>query len=120
MLASEAILDEMLAMLDSAADPLDRRTLADWPITDELSTRRCPACPERMRVATMERVAVERCAAHGVWFDRGELERVLTPEVSAQSFANDYDLRQGIADSLEIGSLGMLVRLVYRKIRRGH
>lgn len=41
------------------------------------SRRGCPSCAQPMPNLTIGLVAVERCAAHGVWFDHEELERTL-------------------------------------------
>lgn len=57
------------------------------PCTTEAVTRACPRCREPMRkmqiaglvtVAEERLVPLDRCEAHGVWFDRAELEAVLT------------------------------------------
>jgi Zn-finger nucleic acid-binding protein len=37
----------------------------------------CPACSEPMAACYLEGVPVDRCVAHGVWFDIDELERTL-------------------------------------------
>lgn len=37
----------------------------------------CPACSEPMAACYLEGVPVDRCVAHGVWFDVEELERTL-------------------------------------------
>lgn len=37
----------------------------------------CPACGDTMEQSKLLQVPIERCAKHGVWFDRDELERVL-------------------------------------------
>ncbi len=42
--------------------------------------RKCPICSKRMgtfRTQTEPAVAYERCAAHGLWLDQGELEQVV-------------------------------------------
>jgi Zn-finger nucleic acid-binding protein len=36
-------------------------------------TRACPVCTRAMLVDTLERVPIDRCAEHGVWFDPNEL-----------------------------------------------
>jgi Zn-finger nucleic acid-binding protein len=37
----------------------------------------CPACSEPMAACYLEGVPLDRCVAHGVWFDVEELERTL-------------------------------------------
>jgi Zn-finger nucleic acid-binding protein len=118
MFVTEASLDEMLRTVDSSIDPSDRRTLADWPDTDQRSDRRCPQCDLPMSSLVIERMPVERCTAHGVWFDRQELERVLSPNVTPESFGFEHDLRQGAADYMELGVGGVVIRAIYRMIRR--
>jgi hypothetical protein len=68
----------------------------------------------------IEGIPVERCKAHGAWFDRQELERVLSPDVTPESFGADYELRQGLADTFEFGAgIGrVIVVAIYRRIRR--
>jgi Zn-finger nucleic acid-binding protein len=40
--------------------------------------RRCPECQRRLRKSTVAGVQIDSCAAHGTWFDRGEVERIYT------------------------------------------
>jgi Zn-finger nucleic acid-binding protein len=51
----------------------------------------CPSCHQPMVLTTLADVVVDRCAAHGVWFDREELEQVLrrsaTPSAIGALFA---------------------------------
>lgn len=37
----------------------------------------CPSCRAPMVLTTLAEIVVDRCAKHGVWFDREELEQVL-------------------------------------------
>jgi len=46
--------------------------------------RPCPACGKRMAIAWLELLQLDRCAAHGVWLDPGELERALAWDVVPQ------------------------------------
>ena len=39
--------------------------------------RICPYCAQEMLAVSLVGVELDRCAAHGVWFDSAELERVL-------------------------------------------
>ncbi|MDB4957161.1 MAG: hypothetical protein JWO36_4730 [Myxococcales bacterium] len=46
-------------------------------VSDKAGERACPVCSEAMRVEVLEAVTIDRCAAHGVWFDDKELEAAL-------------------------------------------
>ena len=37
----------------------------------------CPNCRDPMGTWTLHRVSIDRCATHGLWFDRDELQVVL-------------------------------------------
>jgi Zn-finger nucleic acid-binding protein len=46
-------------------------------------TRRCPRCRRKMERVSLESgpegaVQVDRCAEHGIWFDRGELGAIMS------------------------------------------
>ena len=41
------------------------------------SERHCPACDEKMDEPLIYDVPIDRCPAHGMWFDKEELEEVL-------------------------------------------
>jgi Zn-finger nucleic acid-binding protein len=41
------------------------------------SERHCPVCDESMDEPLVFDVPIDRCEAHGMWFDKAELERVL-------------------------------------------
>ena len=43
--------------------------------------RRCPRCGETMAIVWIDLLQLDQCAAHGVWFDAGELGRALRGEV---------------------------------------
>jgi Zn-finger nucleic acid-binding protein len=50
------------------------------PFSDPVRYRKCPACGElmlRKNFRESSGVVVDVCAAHGVWFDRGELAKVI-------------------------------------------
>ncbi|HEY5921426.1 MAG TPA: zf-TFIIB domain-containing protein [Kofleriaceae bacterium] len=117
MFVTEALLDEMLRTVDGSIDPTERRTLADWPDGDA-GPRLCPHCQAPMLQLVIERIPVERCKTHGVWFDGQELERVLSPHVTAESFTAREEIRRFFADHLEFGSLTALIEAIRRLIRR--
>lgn len=41
------------------------------------SERHCPACDEAMDEPLIFGIPIDRCAAHGMWFDKRELEEVV-------------------------------------------
>jgi Zn-finger nucleic acid-binding protein len=41
------------------------------------SERHCPVCDETMDEPLVFDVPIDRCEAHGMWFDKAELERVI-------------------------------------------
>lgn len=41
------------------------------------SERHCPACDEKMDEPLIYGVPIDRCPAHGMWFDKAELDEVL-------------------------------------------
>ena len=110
---------ELLELL-SAFDTKQTRTL-EWPRVDHPSRRRCPCCEAMMVGGRMEGVPIERCVEHGVWFDHGELAKVIAPEADAEAFARDYQERQAQADYWQYGRIGVVIRDIYRavKARRG-
>lgn len=38
--------------------------------------RRCPVCKELMDMAWLDNLQLDQCAQHGVWLDRGELQKI--------------------------------------------
>ena len=43
------------------------------PATGEPGPRACPVCSTPMLVETLDAVPIDRCGAHGIWFDGNEL-----------------------------------------------
>lgn len=48
-----------------------------WRGIDQRAGRACAACAQPMKPLLLYDVPVDRCDAHGVWFDPGELAEVL-------------------------------------------
>jgi Zn-finger nucleic acid-binding protein len=48
---------------------------------DGTPRRPCPRCGVKMSIVWLEFLQLDQCDAHGVWFDRGELQRSLRGEV---------------------------------------
>lgn len=72
-IGATVLTDMVLAMLP--ARPFAR--LAFPPMPRELSAGACPACGDAMEPSSIHAVELSRCAKHGIWFDRGNLEEVL-------------------------------------------
>jgi Zn-finger nucleic acid-binding protein len=113
VLVGEAELRALLRELDP------RRDIA-WPASAPATSRRCPCCAAMMTGVRMEGVPVEHCVAHGVWFDRGELAKVLAPDADADAFHREWLARQGSAARFESADLGLWqwLRDRYRRFRQ--
>jgi len=68
----EPVLREMANDMPTPAAPV---TLA-WEV-EQRARLKCPSCTELMEAVLLNRIPIDRCTAHGVWFDRGELGAVL-------------------------------------------
>ena len=53
-----------------------KRAKLDW-VRDKRDALPCAACSQPMETLLLFEVPVDRCRAHGVWFDPGELDQVL-------------------------------------------
>lgn len=73
VLVPAAELDDMLHSMS----PDDARGLDERLTAGTEAPRPCPRCAVPMDAVVLERVPVDRCQAHGIWFDGKELERVL-------------------------------------------
>jgi Zn-finger nucleic acid-binding protein len=49
----------------------------------------CPVCTRTMAASRVKGVVVDRCDAHGLWFDHAELERVLAARPVKTDSSND-------------------------------
>ena len=122
LFVTEAAFAEMLATMSSGSEVM--RTLASYPIGTERCAHVCPSCGVAMLSSSIERLPVERCALHGIWFDRTELERALAQDVTA-----DQGIADGGEDALgrvtEVGvamtvgtALALLVQYISRALMR--
>ena len=48
-----------------------------WSRHDQQPTLLCPECGSQMHKRFINRLALDQCEAHGVWFDGAELEQTL-------------------------------------------
>jgi len=76
------------AWMDVAAFLADLRRAQPRLASDELMEhndgtphRPCPVCKQPMSIVWVEFLQLDQCLEHGVWFDRGELERALQGDV---------------------------------------
>ncbi|MFK7992483.1 MAG: zf-TFIIB domain-containing protein [Sandaracinaceae bacterium] len=49
----------------------------------------CPACGVRLRRVRWRGVRIDRCDAHGAWFDRGEIQRILGEPIPEEPASED-------------------------------
>lgn len=106
----------MLGEIDGRKPDADRRTMADWPLGGDKSERLCPMCTQPMARIKVERVIVERCGEHGIWFDKFELDRVLSPNRDEHGVSPRRSSRP--VEAVELGKFGAVVNLVFSQIRR--
>lgn len=73
-----------------------------------------------MLSSSIERLPVERCARHGIWFDRTELERALAQDATAQQGIADggEDALGRVAETAVAVTVGGVLALLVRYIAR--
>lgn len=69
------------------------------------SERHCPACDETMDEPLIFDIPIDRCATHGMWFDKAELDQVI-----ARSRIEGW---RSVPESRPEDSLRMLVAAVH-------
>ena len=75
---------ELLLIAEGERHEVGRFSLSDLlrqaiqPPVDPERTRLCPQCSEPMSLEEYQEVHLDRCAAHGIWLDAGELQALLT------------------------------------------
>ena len=62
------------------------------------SPRACPRCNRLMKPSLIEIVEIERCPAHGIWFDSGELQQALELRPLSQLRPKGHDVLAGLAE----------------------
>jgi hypothetical protein len=66
----------VLALLGEVIEkPPATLPLADGAVPEPIRT--CPRCLTQMTKHTLYTIQIDRCGAHGIWFDGEELQRVL-------------------------------------------
>ena len=72
--------------------------------------RRCPACGKALVPEKMGDVTVDRCGAcGGIWFDRGEVARVLDLHTEGASGATVEELEKRFPRARRLGPLGSML-----------
>jgi Zn-finger nucleic acid-binding protein len=66
----EAVLAEMMREMGAPAGPT-------FEAREHGPQRRCPGCAAPMAWVALATFPLERCAAHGIWFDKEELQQAL-------------------------------------------
>jgi Zn-finger nucleic acid-binding protein len=108
--------DELREMLRSI-HPNDKRALEQQLVPIAGGSRACPRCGVRMDAFSINHIPIDQCFAHGFWFDRDELSKVLQGKTSPEELAAAYQLRQVIANQFEYGALGSFLEQLYRWLR---
>lgn len=83
-----------------AAHP-DRHVEELMEHNDGTPRRPCPVCGETMAIAWLEFLQLDQCEPHGVWFDKGELERAMAGDLipaEVVTVLNDADARRRAAE----------------------
>lgn len=102
-----------------------RGSLVELPWKPRKGTpRNCPSCSAPMQTVTLAKVDLDRCPAHGVWFDKDELQKVLqgatkfpepavgdVPNVRMSVMEQLTEDRHDRAD-LSVGAVGIVAGLV--------
>ena len=58
---------------------------------DGTPRRPCPRCAEPMAIVWLEFLQLDQCAEHGVWLDRGELDRALRGDFVPKAIAEQLE-----------------------------
>ena len=64
----------------------------------------CPICRAAMRAWSAREVVIDRCDAHGVWFDRAELD-ALVAHARAGAGSGGLAIAGGVAGGLALGAI---------------
>lgn len=85
----------------------------EWAPRPEDKARPCAQCQQAMQMVNLGSVELDRCAAHGVWFDADELTALLkqSKRLKTQPPIDDADEAD---DAPHRGILGALARLFKR------
>jgi Zn-finger nucleic acid-binding protein len=71
----------------------------------------CPKCGKEMEVVVIDGVAIDKCGDHGLWFDRGEYEKLNSTKWRKQHrmirLASDRAKRDGKMQGALLGWLSL-------------
>jgi Zn-finger nucleic acid-binding protein len=101
--------DAQLEAMMNEMSPDDERPLERRLLPGAAAPRSCPRCTTAMTPHEMYGVTIDRCSAHGVWFDGEELATVLNENGQAYAARQFADRT---ADSLG-GILGQTLRALF-------
>lgn len=63
------------------------------------ATRPCPRCARSMTPCLFLLIAIDACGTHGLWFDHGELERVLHAAAPRDAAPNIGGIARGVEEA---------------------
>lgn len=94
--------DALVGMLQERTSTL---VFLPWHPREKDQERACPVCTKPMQTVNLEKVALDRCPDHGVWFDAEELAQLLA---EAKHFKTT---KRSDADAEHSGLLGSIAKL---------
>lgn len=62
----------------------------------------CPMCRQAMERITVREIALERCEAHGVWFDHQELDHIVHAHAQTAASPRPTASRRGGMDTTDV------------------
>lgn len=84
---------------------------------NEETPRACPRCATPMRSVTLQGVGLEQCGAHGVWFDKTELAKVLHANGRAYAQREGFPTDAWLFIDTLFGSVTGVIENLLRKSR---
>ncbi|HUQ16363.1 MAG TPA: zf-TFIIB domain-containing protein [Candidatus Saccharimonadales bacterium] len=67
------------------------------------SAVKCPTCDARMKTKTVNSVEVDVCQEHGLWLDKGELERIMSTSRRGYHQIQRSVIRRRVSDARSTG-----------------
>ncbi|MBX3192061.1 MAG: zf-TFIIB domain-containing protein [Labilithrix sp.] len=106
-LAPEAAVHVMRGLGDALESSLARagnthERVSVVPPPPDLGERGCPRCGVTMMRVTVGSIVIDSCVAHGTWFDRGELDGVVSAcrKLKALQAPEDPSVIEGVAGAI--------------------
>jgi Zn-finger nucleic acid-binding protein len=94
--------DALVGMLQERTSTL---VFLPWQPRQKDQERACPVCTKAMQTVNLDKVALDRCPDHGVWFDAEELAQLLS---EAKHFKSS---KRTEPESEHSGLLGSIAKL---------